>query len=135
MDQAQIVLVLHTCPQRMMMLRRIRGSEQRSLRGHGLKKRCSAGKAAPGGFALKVAGVVRQVQNHRTSNGRGCHSSDVPWQGSPPPLKHKIRGTQGERELRLVRSLTSCIIIKLQDTCNFTSTSNTQLMCARGSVH
>ncbi len=33
------------------------------------------------GFALKVAGVVRQVQNHRTSNGRGCHSSDVPWQG------------------------------------------------------
>ena len=26
------------------------------------------------GFPLKVAEVVRQVQNHRTSNGRGCHS-------------------------------------------------------------
>lgn len=51
------------------------------------------------GFTLKVAGVVRQVQNHRTISGRGCHSSDVPRQGFPPPRsqKHNIR-EERERE-------------------------------------
>lgn len=35
-------------------------------------KRCSAGEAASGGFcALSGSRVVRQVQNHRTSNGAG----------------------------------------------------------------
>ena len=64
----------------------------------GLSKRCSAGTGAPGGFALRVAGVARQVQNHRTSDGRGCHSSDVPWQGFFFLLPRQRRGeTQGGR--------------------------------------